>query len=494
MVAAPVPGPNLGSSDPKGSAGRDQEVLESDGGRVHPPSGMKIDPSELFGDGRFRSPGRRVPLLPVLLALLVGMATISQATPAPVLHLEVEDAITPVTARYIVEGIKSAERRSSPAVVLSLDTPGGLDASMRQATKAILGSRVPVVVWVGPPGARAASAGMFITIAAHIAAMAPGTNIGAAHPVGIGGIGQADSTMGSKVENDAASYARSIAVSRGRNADWVERAVRESVSLDADEAIRQGVVDLLAPDLSTLLERIDGRAVLTSAGEETVRTAGVPLHEYRMTLRDRLLSVIVNPSIAYLLFLAGILGIFFELSNPGVILPGVIGGISLILALYAFQSLPINLAGVLLILLAVILFIVEVKVPSHGALSIGGVLSLLLGSLMLFRTRGGASMNVSLAVIVPALLLTAGFFLFAVSKAFRAQKSPPLTGSEGMVGEIGVVFEEIAPEGRVMIQGEIWKATALHPVRKGTKVYVISVEGLCLHVDAVQGGDSAREG
>ncbi len=458
---------------------------------------MPIDPNPRTGravrSGLLHCRAHSLAFFLVLLGL-AGAGSVSPAFAAGrVVHLTVEDAITPVTSRFVVEGIRTGERLGAVAVVLQLDTPGGLDTSMREATKAILGSRIPVIVWVGPAGARAASAGMFLTIAAHVAAMAPGTNIGAAHPVGIGGgMSPIDSTMTSKVLNDAVAYARSIAMLRGRNVDWAERAVRESVSLEAEEAVRLKVCDLLAADLPELLKDVDGRSVQTARGPDTLRTAGAEVQEYGMGFRERLLAILVNPNIAYLLFLAGILGIFFELSNPGAILPGVIGGISLILALFAFQSLPVNYAGVMLILLAVILFIVEIKVPSHGALTMGGILSLLLGSLMLFRTRGG-TMNVSLGVIVPALVITAGFFVLAVTLAIRAQKRRPTTGVEGMVGEIGTVFETIAPEGRVLLRGEYWMATALKPLPKGTRIRVVSVTGLCLEVTPVEGGDPARE-
>lgn len=417
--------------------------------------------------------------------------TVVRADPE-VLQVFLEDAITPVTSRHVVEAIKEADRRGAEAIIIQLDTPGGLDLSMREATKAILGSAVPVIVWVGPPGARAASAGMFVTMAGHVAAMAPGTNIGAAHPVGIGGMSQPDSTMGSKLVNDAVAYARSIARARGRNADWAERAVRESVSIEAEQAVREGVCDLLADDISHLLQAVDGRQVSTLYGERTLRTAGASVREHRMGFRERLLAVLANPNLAYLLFLAGILGIFFELSNPGVVLPGVIGGISLILALFAFQSLSVNYAGVLLILLAVVMFLAEIKVPSHGALSIGGVISLLLGSLMLFRGRVGAS-GLSPAVLIPAMAVTAGFFLFAVWMALRAQRLRPVTGKEGMVGESGVVVERLDPRGRVMIHGEIWSAIAGSPIAEGKGVRVTSVEGLLLHVTAVDRDSSDRE-
>jgi membrane-bound serine protease (ClpP class) len=363
---------------------------------------------------------------------------------------------------------------------------------MREAIKAILGSSVPVIVWVGPPGARAASAGMFLTLAAHVAAMAPGTNIGAAHPVGIGGGAQPDTTMMGKVVNDAVAYARSIANTRGRNADWAEKAVRESVSLEADEAVREGVCDLLAADLDALRDSLEGRVIETSAGPETLATANLPFREFRMTWQEKILAVITNPNIAYLLFLAGILGIFFELSNPGAIFPGIIGGISLILALFAFQSLSVNFAGVLLMLLALILFLLEIKITSGGALTIGGVVSLLLGSLMLFRTASGGP-SVSFGVVIPALILTAGFFIFAVTMALRAQRRRTVTGREGMIGEVAKVVEKIAPEGKVFLKGEVWEATSASIIAEGEKVRVVSVEGLVLNVVPNEGADTARK-
>jgi len=429
-----------------------------------------------------------------LLAIGILSGCASAAIGQTVIHVAIEDAITPVTARHLVEAIRRGELERARAVLVQIDTPGGLDASMREATKAILASTVPVVVWVGPPGARAASAGMFITLAAHIAAMAPGTNIGAAHPVGIGG-GQIDSTMAAKVVNDAVAYARSIATARRRNADWAEQAVRASVSLEAQQAVREGVCDLIAEDLSSLLRQIDGRVVQTSAGSDTLRTEGVRVLEIRMSFREKVLAALANPNIAYLLFLAGILGIFFELSNPGVILPGVIGGISLILALFAFQALSVNYAGLLLVLLAVIMFLAEIKVPSHGALAIGGVISMLLGSLMLFRGRIGEP-RLSIFVIAPALLITAGFFIFAVGKALQAQRRQPVTGREGMLGEVATVIEDLRPDGKVFVDGEAWLASSSSSslIRKGQKVRIVSVEGLRLRVTPVDEGLLPREG
>ena len=435
--------------------------------------------------------------------LLLGLALLAVVDPGGgsepvagerghILRARVEEAITPVTSRHVVEAILKAEEEGAAALFLQIDTPGGLDTAMREAVKAILNSAVPVVVWIGPSGARAASAGVFVALAAHVAAMAPGTNIGAAHPVGIGGGGAPDTTMMGKIVNDAVAYARSIASARGRNADWAERAVRESISTPAEEAVDLGICDLLAEDPAALLAAIDGREV--RVGEETVRleTADLPIREFRMTWQDRILAVLTDPNIAYLLFLAGILGIFFELSNPGALLPGIIGGISLILALFAFQTLSVNFAGVLLILLAVVMFLLEIKVPSSGALMIGGVVSLALGSLMLFRTASGGP-SVSLSVLIPALLLTAGFFLFAVTMALRAQRRRTVTGREGLVGEIARVVEDLDPEGKVFLHGESWSARSDAPVSKGGRVRVVMVEGLELRVAPVENGPAAGE-
>lgn len=428
----------------------------------------------------------------ILLAVALAVALPGGAARArDVLLIRVEDAISPVTSRYMVEAIRDAERQRAAALIIQLDTPGGLDTSMREATKAVLGARVPVIVWVGPPGARAASAGVFITMAAHVAAMAPGTNIGAAHPVSIGGTGNVDSTMAAKVVNDAVAYGRAIAETRGRNAEWIERAIRRSVSIDAQAACREGVVDLIAEDVPGLVSALDGRVITTVAGPETLRTRDSAVRERGMSFRERLLAVITNPNIAYLLFLAGILGIFFELSSPGAVLPGVIGGISLILALFAFQSLSVNYAGVLLILLAVVMFLAEIKVPSHGALSIGGVISLLLGSLMLIRS--GPAGGVSLVVIVPAIVVTAAFFIFAVAMALRAQKRRPVTGREGMIGEVARVVEDLHPEGKVLIHGELWRASSDRPIARGNSVRIASVNGLHLHVILLEERSFERE-
>jgi membrane-bound serine protease (ClpP class) len=375
--------------------------------------------------------------------------------------------------------IDEAEERHAQLVVFQLDTPGGLMDSMRDIVKRIFASEVPVAVYVAPPGSRAASAGVFITMAAHVAAMAPGTNIGAAHPVNAGG--PMDSTMAGKVTNDAVAFARSIAERRGRNAEWAERAVRESVSLGAGAAVAERVVDLEAPTLDSLLALIDGREIETLAGTTRLATRGVEPEEIAPNLRDRILGVVSNPNIAYILLLIGIYGMIFELSNPGAVVPGILGFICLVLALYSFQSLPLNYAGVLLILFGIVMLILEVKITSHGALTIGGIAALLFGSLMLVRSPSPL-FRISLAVIIPGVATTAAFFLFIVGAGLSAQRRRRVTGREGLVGERAVARTPLAPRGTVFVQGELWNAVSSTPVNAGAEVIVDAVEGLLLRV------------
>jgi membrane-bound serine protease (ClpP class) len=407
-----------------------------------------------------------------------------------VLVLPVANAIGPVTARYLVMGIARAERDSARAVVIQLDTPGGLDTSMREIVKAILASRVPVIVFVSPQGARAASAGMFITMAAPVAAMAPGTSIGAATPVSIGVENPLASdtlaVMRAKMVNDAAAYARSLAERHGRNADWAERAVRQAASLPAEEARRDSVVDLVSPTIEALLTAIDGRVVRLERGETVLHTAGASILVAPMSQRERILAFLSDPSVAYLLFLAGILGLALELYHPGVILPGVVGAISLILAFFAFQGLPVHAAGILFILLGLVLFVLEVKVTSYGILSIGGVTSLVLGSLFLFGHD--PAYRVSLAVVLPAILVFAAAILVVVWLAARAQRRPRLGGLDGMVGSVGEVVTALELEGRVDIRGEYWNAVASVPVPRGCRVRIIRARGLLLEVEPVPPG------
>ncbi len=393
--------------------------------------------------------------------------------------VRIDGPIGPVSARVILQAIESSVEDSSEALVIELNTPGGLDESMRLVTKDILNSQVPVIVYVSPSGSRSASAGVFITLSAHIAAMAPGTNIGAAHPVSMGG--EIDSTMMEKVENDAAAYIKSIATKRNKNAEWAEEAVRKSVSVTEYEALKLNVIDLVANNVRDLLDSCDGRKVSLPSGERTLNTKEVEVKRIEMSWRDRVLEVITNPNIAYILFSIGMLGIFFEFSNPGAIFPGIIGGICLILAFFSFQSLPINYAGLLLMALAVIFFILEVKVTSYGALTIGGIVSLFLGSLMLFESPL-PYMRASLSIIIFVVIAMAAFFIFAVGLGLKAQRGKISTGKRGMEGEIGVARTPLKPEGSVFIHGEIWKAVADEPIEEGEKVVVKEVENLILKV------------
>jgi membrane-bound serine protease (ClpP class) len=393
-----------------------------------------------------------------------------------VMIIELEGPINPGTAMYVERGLKEAEKRDAALSILRLDTPGGLGSSMRTIIKAILNSPVPVVVWVGPAGAGAASAGVMITVAGHIAAMAPGSNIGAAHPVTAGGK-DIDKTMSEKVVNDMASYGRGIAENKGRNGEWVEKAIRESVSITAEEAVKKNVVDLVAKDIDELLRVIDGREISMTGGKITLRTADLKKTYFRPGFRDRVLKTISDPNIAYILMMIGLAGLYFELSHPGAIFPGVIGAISLILAFFSFQTLSVNYAGLLLIALAIIFFIAEVKVTSYGILSIGGLISMTIGSIMLFE-----DVRVSLKLMLPTILLIGGFFVVVASLAFRAHVARPKSGSEGLLGEVGVVKELIDPEGLIFVHGEYWRARAKVKLEPGENVEVAGIEGLVLSV------------
>jgi membrane-bound serine protease (ClpP class) len=395
----------------------------------------------------------------------------------------VNEVITPPIGEYIVKSIKQAAESGSEAIVIQLDTPGGLDLSMRDIIKEMLNASVPVVIYVSPQGARAASAGVLITISAQVAAMAPGTNIGAAHPVAMG-LGKADETMMEKVENDAVAYGRGIAEQKGRNADWVEEAIRKSVSVTAEEALKLHVIDLIATDVNDLLAKIDGREVKLVSGIKVLKTKGAELNRKEMGFREKVLITISNPNIAYILFLLGLAGLYFEFSSPGVILPGIIGGISLILAFFAFQTLPVNYAGVLLILFAVILFIAEIKVVSHGILTMGGVVSLVLGSIMLFESPDPA-LRVSWSVLLPAVAVVSLFFIVVISIAVRAQMRRVITGGEGMIGAAGEAASEVFERGKVIIRGEYWNACSKTPIAKGRPVKVVRVNGLKIEVKEV---------
>ncbi|HEY3100058.1 MAG TPA: nodulation protein NfeD [Methylomirabilota bacterium] len=435
-----------------------------------------------------RRPQGLVVALTLLVLLAAPAAAVAAAASAPVATVVVDGVISPVTLRLVESAIAHAKADGAQALVIQLDTPGGLERSMRAICQRLLNAEIPVVVWVGPTGARAASAGVFITMAAHVAAMAPATNIGAAHPVAVGG--GIDKESMRKIENDAAAFIRTIAVERGRNADWGEKAVRQSVSVTEREAVRLKVVDFVADSIPDLLSKLDGRTVKTARGSVTFATREAVAKPIEIGFRDRVLAVITDPNVAYVLMMLGTLGLIFELSTPGAILPGVIGGISLILAFFAFQSLPINFAGLLLILFAVVLFIAEVKVTSHGVLAIGGIVSMALGSLMLYDAPE-VGFRVSWRVIVPTVALTAGFFLFALTLGVRAFRRRPLLGVSGLVGQTGVARGALAPEGQVSVDGELWRAVADRPLADGTRVTVVDVQGLTLKVvgsDAAGGG------
>ena len=392
----------------------------------------------------------------------------------------VADAISPGTADFIKSGIKTAEDNGAACIIIELDTPGGLAESMRLIVQNILASRVPVVVFVSPGGARAASAGVMITMAADVAAMAPGTNIGAAHPVGAGGK-DIDGKMSEKVINDMVAQAKSVAERRGRNAGWVEDAIRESVSVTETEALKENIIDLIARDTDDLIRQLNGWEIKDRGPLKLDGAAKIILEE---TLRTKILRTISNPNIAYILMMIGLAGLYFELSHPGAIFPGVIGGICLILAFFALQTLPVNYAGILLIVLAIIFFIMEMKITSYGLLSIAGIVSLMLGSLMLFE-GDTPDMKLSLQVLLPTIVVISGFFVAVAGLVFRAQRSRPTTGTRGLVGEIGIVKKALTPEGKVFVHGELWNARAQGPVEEDTKVRVVKVVNLLLEVESV---------
>ncbi len=412
-------------------------------------------------------------------SLLVFFFISSSFADSQVNVITVEGVINPVTAEFIENSIDKATKDRAEALIIELDTPGGLDTSMRSIIKKMVSSDVPIVVFVYPSGGRAASAGAFITIAAHVAAMTPGTNIGAAHPVGMGG--KIDKTMAEKVENDAVAYIKSLAEKRNRNAKWAEDAVRKSASITEKEALDLRVIDLVASDLDSLLKSISGRKVDTSLGEKTIRTADVRVARTELGMRFKILKILSDPNIAYILMILGFYGLFFELTNPGAVFPGVVGALCLILAFYSFQVLPVNYAGLLLIILAIILFILEVKITSYGMLTIGGIISMVIGSLMLFESPA-PFMKLSLAVVLPAVILTAIFFTLTFYLAFKAYKRKPVTGSEGLVGMEGVARTEIHTDGTVFVHGELWKAWSDEPIKKGASIIVEKVEGLKLEV------------
>jgi membrane-bound serine protease (ClpP class) len=419
-------------------------------------------------------------LLLVLIFVLISPCGPDAAEPPSVHILTVQAPIGPGVADYIDGAIDAADQAQAACVVIQLDTPGGLAESMRRIVLKIMSARTPVVVYVAPSGARAASAGVMITIAADIAAMAPGTNIGAAHPVGAGG-GDIPDTMSEKVVNDMVAHARSVAEQRGRNAEWVEDAIRFSESITETEALRKNVIDLVAEDLDNLLNLIDGRTV---KGKGVLHVKDAPRKFVEEGLRIKVLKAISDPNIAFVLFLIGAAGLYFELSHPGAIFPGVVGGICLILSIYAFQMLPVNYVGILMMVLALIFFLLEIKVTSYGMLSVAGTVCLFLGGLMLYE-GSDYGVRLSLGVLVPAVGIVSAFFAVVAGLAFRAQVAQTRTGSQGLIGEIGTVKQTIDPEGKVLVHGELWRARSAATLEVGCKIRVVAVEGLTATVEAV---------
>lgn len=414
----------------------------------------------------------------LVFCLLVCFQALADAK--EIIVLTVNGIINPPHSEYVTKGIKKAHEMKAEAVVIQLDTPGGLDTSMRSIVKEMMNSQIPVVAYVSPKGARAASAGAFITLAAHVAAMSPGTNIGAAHPVAIGE--KMDKTIAEKITNDAVAYIKSIAKQRGRNISWAEQAVRKSISSTETEALKLGVIDLIAEDLDSLIKQMNGIKVKTAKGEVTLNTKTAKLNKIDMNFRERLLNFISDPNIAYILLMIGIYGIIFELSNPGAILPGVIGAISLILAFYSLQTLPINYAAAGLILLGILLFILELKFPSHGLLTLGGIICFILGSIMLFDIANPL-FKLSLSVIIPVTVVTALFFGVMLRLAYKAHKRKPVTGIEELIGFKGVAKTDInSRSGMVILHGELWQAVSDEEIKKDEEVIVEEVIGLTLKV------------
>jgi membrane-bound serine protease (ClpP class) len=420
-------------------------------------------------------------ILPALLLFLFCFPGNTLSAENEVYIIEISGSINPAVADFLKKGINKASTDGVSCIIIKIDTPGGLAESMRKIVKAIFASKVPVVTYVAPSGARAASAGVMITIAADIAAMAPGTNIGAAHPVGAGGkdIG---GKMSEKVTNDMVAHVKSIAQKRGRNVKWVEKAVRESVSVTETEALKANVIDIVAKDLDDLIRQINGRKIENKGVLKLDNPKKTMIEE---SLRTKVLKIISDPNVAYILMMIGLAGLYFELSHPGAVLPGVVGGISIILAFFAFQTIPVNYAGFLLIILAIIFFIMEMKIASYGLLSIAGITSLLLGSLMLFESNG-TDMRLSWKVLVPTIMVVSGFFIAISGLVFKSQLLKPKTGAGGLLGEIGVVKEPILQEGKVFVHGELWKAISKDPIEKGAKVRVVNVENLVLEVEPVE--------
>jgi len=403
-----------------------------------------------------------------------------------VILLKLDGAINPASATFIERSIEHAADKNAECLIIEMNTPGGLLESTRNIVSAILESKIPIVVYVAPAGAHAGSAGAFITMAAHIAAMAPGTNIGAAHPVDMQG--KMDSVMGEKVTNDAAAFIRTIAEKRNRNLRWAEDAVRKSQAITETEALDTNVIDLIAKNVDDLLRQIDGKQIETVRGMVTLHTNGARIEQLEMGWAEKMLDTLSDPNIAYILFMLGVYGLMFELYNPGSIFPGIVGVISLVLAFYTMHTLPINYAGLALIIFGIILFLLEIKIVSHGMLAIGGAVSLFLGSIMLIRTSSVLEfVEISWFVIVASVAITTFFFVFLLGLGLKVQRNKPTTGKEGIIGEIGETLSLLNPEGTVRVQGELWQAeTASGKIAKGERVRVVEIQNLKLRVEQVK--------
>lgn len=443
---------------------------------------------------------RRLICLVVLLMAFWPPYPRGQEAPRAVV-LDVNGVIGPAVSDYVQRSLRKAAAQDAALVIIRMDTPGGLDTAMREIIQAIITSPVPVATYVAPSGARAASAGTYILYASHVAAMAPGTNLGAATPVQIatpfspggdksGGKspqgGEGGDAMTHKIINDAVAYIRSLAKMRGRNAQWAEKAVREAASLPAEEALKMGVVDMVAKDITDLLAQMQGKRVVVAGQERVLSTEGLSLEPMQPDWRSKLLAIISDPNVAYILMLIGIYGLIYEFANPGMVLPGVAGAISLLLALFAFQVMPVNYAGVALILLGIAFMIGEALVPSFGALGIGGLIAFIIGSVILIDTDV-PGYGISPELIGALSLTSAAFFIFVVGMAVKARRRPVVSGKEEMIGATGTVLEDFEHKGRIRVHGEVWSASSSVPLRKGQRVRVIAMEGLILHVEPLTG-------